>query len=217
MIVDAHWHISAHFRFSFSGTLKCKMCLWYLMSVHVLSFHTHTYTLNTAFKQAKVRLYKIKSKWCNQELHTHHVLFHHSQKDTKVNFPRDWKHFLDFVFLCWKSKDSQANLRYTHNPPCCATELLYSELTICADWEKLFKKKKNEQTNIPVMSMVPVPWGSKRSKAVFMSLICISVSWTWILSRPSFSIGPPEAAALRELEAWKIKCQFTISHFQTSL
>lgn len=142
MIVDSHWHISAHFRFSFSGTLKCKMCLWYLMSVHVLSFHTHTYTINTAFKQAKVRLYKIKSKWCNQELHTHHVLFHHSQKNTKVNFPRDWKHFLDFVFLCWKSKDSQANLRYTHNPSCCATELLYSELTICADWEKLFKKKK---------------------------------------------------------------------------
>lgn len=74
-----------------------------------------------------------------------------------------------------------------------------------------------EQTNIPVMSMVPMPWGSKRSNAFFMSLICFSVSCTWVLSRPSFSIEPPEAAARREPEAWKIKCQATISLFQSSL
>lgn len=76
-----------------------------------------------------------------KEIHTHHVLFHHSQKDTKVNFPRDWKHFLDFVFLSWKSKDSQANLRYTHNPSCCYT----------VSWQyvliekKLFLKKWSDQ------------------------------------------------------------------------
>lgn len=64
----------------------------------------------------QIRLYKNLIKWRNrnQSVHTHHVMFHHTQKDTKVNFSRHWKHFLDFVFLSWKSKDSQANLQYKH-------------------------------------------------------------------------------------------------------
>lgn len=55
------------------------------------------------------------------------------------------------------------------------------------------------------MSMVPLPWGSKRSKAVFMSLVCASVSLTWIFSPPSFSLALAEEAGLRELEAWQVK------------
>lgn len=108
-MVDDHRHISAHLKFLFSGTVKCKVCFWYLMFVHVLSLHTR----DTAFKQAKIRLYKNQMKWCNQSqsIHTHHVLLHHSQEDTKVNFSIDWKHFLDFVFMSWKSEDSQANLQ----------------------------------------------------------------------------------------------------------
>lgn len=53
---------------------------------------------------------KVKCKSYYQAAHTHHVLYYHSEKDTKVNFSRDWKHFLDFIFLSWKSKNSKANL-----------------------------------------------------------------------------------------------------------
>lgn len=98
------------------------------------------------------------------------------------------------------------------NPWTCATELFVTGQY--AVWKWLFLNA--EPTNIPVMSIIPVPWGSKRSKAVFMSLIWFSVSCTWVLSRPSFSIELPHAAALRELEAWKIKCQFTISLYPSS-
>lgn len=180
MIVDAHWHISAHFRFCFSLTLKCKMCLWYLMSVHVLSFHTHT--LNTAFKQEKMRLYKIKSKWCNQEIHTHHVLFHHSQKDTKVNFPRDWKHFLDFVFLCWKSKDSQANLRYTQNPSCCYT-VSWQYVLI----EKYYLKKMNRPISLWCQ------WSLYREGQRGRKLSSCP-SFASRSAGPGFFLGPPSAS-----------------------
>lgn len=85
------------------------------MFVHVLFFHTH----DTVSKLAKNKRNKKT---------THHVLFHHSQKDTKVNFSTDWKHFLDFIFLSWKSKDSQADLQYKHTHP--ITMFLPTELSV---------------------------------------------------------------------------------------
>lgn len=78
-------------------------------------------------------------------------------------------------------------------------ELLHRYLTMQGYTESC--SQRNELTNIPVMSMVPLPWGSKRSKAVFMSLVCTSVSFTWTFSPPSFSLALAEEAGLRELEA----------------